>query len=156
MAKLEDARILALSAMEFKGFGIKFADRYAVNARNISSYNNSFAELVKDLNYYRKQGYRVLLLSASATRAKRLATDLMDEGLLAFYSEDSDRILQPGEIMTYHGSVRKGFEYPMLKFVVISETDIFGKHQLFSKKSKSSAKRRKRRMRVRRSRIFRI
>lgn len=134
MAKLEDARILALSAMEFKGFGIKFADRYAVNARNISSYNNSFAELVKDLKHYRKQGYRVLLLSASATRAKRLATDLMDEGLLAFYSEDSDRILQPGEIMTYHGSVRKGFEYPMLKFVVISETDIFGKQQRKKKK----------------------
>jgi len=134
MAKLEDARILALSAMEFKGFGIKFADRYAVNARNISSYNNSFAELVKDLNHYKKQGYRVLLLSASATRARRLAADLMDEGLLAFYSEDSDRILQPGEIMTYHGSVRKGFEYPMLKFVVISETDIFGKQQRKKKK----------------------
>ena len=58
----------------------------------------------------------------------------MDEGLLAFYSEDSDRILQPGEIMTYHGSVRKGFEYPMLKFVVISETDIFGKQQRKKKK----------------------
>lgn len=31
--------------------------------------------------------------------------------------------------MTYHGSVLKGFEYPLLKFVVISETDIFGKQQ---------------------------
>ncbi len=134
MAKLENRRILALSTMEFKGFGIKFADRFAINARNISSYNNSFAELVKDLNHFKKQGYRVLLLSASATRAKRLAADLMDEGLLAFYSEDSDRVLQPGEIMTYHGSVLKGFEYPLLKFVVISETDIFGRQQRKKKK----------------------
>ncbi len=129
MAKLADVRILALSTMEFKGFGIKFTNRFAVNARNISSYNNSFAELVRDLNHFKKQGYRVLLLSASATRAKRLAADLMDEGLVAFYSEDSSRALQPGEIMTYHGSVRKGFEYPLLKLVVISETDIFGKQQ---------------------------
>lgn len=134
MARLEDERILALSTMEFKGFGIKFASRFAVNARNISSYNNSFAELVKDLNHYKKQGYRVLLLSASATRARRLAADLMDEGLTAFYSEDPDRTLQPGEIMTYHGTVRKGFEYPLLKFVVISETDIFGKQQRKKKK----------------------
>lgn len=76
----------------------------------------------------------MLLLSASATRAKRLASDLMDEGLTAFYSEDSDRVLQPGEIMTYHGSVLKGFEYPLLKFVVISETDIFGRQQRKKKK----------------------
>ena len=134
LAKLESERILALSTMEFKSFGIKFPQRSAVSARNISSYNNSFAELVKDLNHYKKQGYRVLLLSASATRAKRLASDLMDEGLTAFYSEDSDRVLQPGEIMTYHGSVLKGFEYPLLKFVVISETDIFGRQQRKKKK----------------------
>ncbi len=28
--------------------------------------------------------------------------------------------------MTYYGHVRKGFEYPLLKFAVISESDIFG------------------------------
>ncbi len=134
LAKLEEARILALSTMEFKNFGIRFLQCSAVSARTISSYNNSFAELVKDLNNFKKQGYRVLLLSASATRAKRLASDLMDEGLTAFYSEDSDRALQSGEIMTYHGSIRKGFEYPLLKFVVISETDIFGKQQRKKKK----------------------
>ncbi len=134
MARLEKERILALSTMEYKGFGIKFAKRFGVNTRNISSYNSSFPELVKDLNHFKKHGYRVLVLSASATRAKRLATDFMDEGLVAFYSEDSDRILQSGEIMTYHGSVLKGFEYPLLKLVVISETDIFGKQQRKKKK----------------------
>lgn len=33
----------------------------------------------------------MLLLSTSVTRAKRLASDLMDEGLGAFYSEDTGR-----------------------------------------------------------------
>lgn len=137
MAMLENERLLALSAMEYKGFSIKFRNRFSISARSISSYNNSFAELVKDLKNFKKQGFRVFLFSASATRAKRLATDLMDEGLTAFYSENPDRILQPGEIMTYHGCVLKGFEYPLLKLVVISETDIFGKQQ--RKKKKKSA-----------------
>lgn len=136
MARLERERVLALSAMEFKGFGIKFPSRFLVNARNISSYNNSFPELVRDLKGYKKQGFRVLLLSTSATRAKRLANDLMDEGLGAFYSEDMERELQPGEIVTYHGLVRKGFEYPYLKLAVISETDIFGKQQKKKKRRK--------------------
>lgn len=137
MARLERERVLALSTMEYKGFPIKFENRFAVNTRNVSSYNNSFSELVKDLNSFKKRGYRVLLLSASATRAKRLANDLMDEGLTAFYTEDSDRELQPGEIMTFHGTVRKGFEYPLLKLVVISETDIFGRQQRKKRKKKT-------------------
>lgn len=135
-ARLDKNRLLALSTMEYKGFPVKFQNRYAVNARNVSSYNNSFPELVKDLNHYKKNGYRVLLVSASSTRAKRLATDLMDEGLNAFYSDNSQRELQPGEIMTFYGNVLKGFEYPMLKFVVISESDIFGKQNRKKKKKK--------------------
>ena len=137
MARLEGKRVLALSTMEFKSFGIRFANRFLVNARNISSYNNSFPELVKDLKLYKKKGFRVLLLSTSVTRAKRLASDLMDEGLGAFYSEDTGREQQAGEIITFHGLARKGFEYPYLKLAVISETDIFGKQQKKKKRKKS-------------------
>ena len=68
----------------------------------------------------------MILLSGSRTRAKRLADDLMAEGLNAFYSEDYDHEVKPGEIMTGYGKIKKGYEYPMLKFVVISESDIFG------------------------------
>ena len=38
--------------------------------------------------------------------------------------------------MTYHGSVLKGFEYPLIKFIVISETDIFGRQTNKKKKKK--------------------
>ena len=68
----------------------------------------------------------MILLSGSRTRAKRLADDLMAEGLNAFYSEDYDHEVKSGEIMTGYGKIKKGYEYPMLKFVVISESDIFG------------------------------
>lgn len=136
MARLEGERIFALSTMDFKGFAIGFEKRFSISSRNIVSYNNSFAELVKDLKSFKKNGYRVVLLSASATRAKRLAYDLMDEGLTAFYTEDTERALQAGEVMTFHGQVQKGFEYPLLKLVVIAETDIFGKQHNKKKKKK--------------------
>ena len=38
----------------------------------------------------------------------------MEEGLSAFYSEDYDRVVQPGEIMTGFGKVKKGYEYPLI------------------------------------------
>jgi transcription-repair coupling factor (superfamily II helicase) len=37
-----------------------------------------------------------------------------------------DRVLQSSEIMVAYGNLRRGFEYPLIKLVVISESDIFG------------------------------
>ena len=85
--------------------------------------------LVKDLQRWKKSGCRVLLLSPSRTRAARLAKDLQDQELSAFYSEDAEELIQPGQIKVTWGRVSRGFEYPMVKYVVISETDIFGKEK---------------------------
>ncbi|MGN0471953.1 MAG: transcription-repair coupling factor [Lachnospiraceae bacterium] len=126
MAELEQYHLLGIATMDCRNFPIRFDYRTDVTVSSVAPYNNSFETLVKDLSRYRKQGYRVLLLSGSRTRAKRLAEDLMDQDILAFYSEDGDRELQPGEIMTFYGHMSRGFEYPMIRFVVITETDIFG------------------------------
>ena len=135
-AKLSKSSIVTLATMESKKGYFKADIRVDVSARNISSYNNSFEALVKDLKRYRKEKYRVLLLSGSRTRAKRLAEDLRDQELSAVYTEDPMREVQAGEILTYYGHVGKGFEYPWLKFVVLSETDIFGAEKKKKKKKK--------------------
>ena len=111
----------------------------SVPARAVAAYNNNFELLVKDLTRYRRDGYRIILVSASRTRAKRLVENLSDHLVTAFYSEDPNRILSPGEIMTYYGQLRQGFAYPELKFAVISESDIFtARHQKKRKKKKFS------------------
>ena len=125
-AKLVNGRVVCISAMELRGGYFKPQLKADISARSVAPYNNSFESLVKDLKKFKKQGYRVLLLSGSRTRAKRLAEDLRDEELTAVYTEDPQREVQPGEVLTYYGHVKKGFEYPLIKFVVLSETDIFG------------------------------
>ena len=98
----------------------------SIGAKAMSPYNKSFTALEKDLASYRKKGYRTILISPSRTRAKRLAKDLTEDGITAFYSENPQRKLDPGEIMTYFGQLGQGFEYPSIKFAVIAESDIFG------------------------------
>ncbi len=134
MARLNKSPVVALAAMETRGNLVHPQVHLNVSARSISSYNNSFDALLKDLKSYRKNGYRVLLLSGSRTRAKRLAEDLRDNEIAAVYSEDPYREVQAGEVLTYYGCVKKGFEYPLLKFVVISESDIFGAEKKKKKK----------------------
>ena len=135
-AKLLQGSVATVSTMDIRGGYFKTERRMDVAARSVAPYNNSFETLVKDLKQFRRNGYRVLLLSGSRTRAKRLAEDLRDNDLTAIYTEDPMREVQSGEVVTYYGHVNRGFEYPLLKFVVLSETDIFGAE----KKKKKSKK----------------
>lgn len=117
---------------------IGFKKHFRVDMHPVSSYNGSVNELMKDLEKYRKSGYRVLVVSSSRTRAKRIAENITDEGVSAFYGENSEYTLQPGDVMTYYGHVRQGYEFPMIRFVVLSDSDIFGKERKRKKVKKYS------------------
>ncbi|MBA4686641.1 MAG: transcription-repair coupling factor [Candidatus Galacturonibacter soehngenii] len=136
VARISKMRGLALCTLEGKQQEFKIGNRYVITAKSVNPYNSSFELLVKDLQGWKKAGYKVILLSASKTRAMRLAQDLRDYELNAFYSEDLDKEIQNGEIMTAFGNVHKGYEYPLIKLVIISETDIFGAEKKKKKKRK--------------------
>lgn len=118
---------VGLTALEVKCKELSVHSVYSIQSKSVNPYNRSFEILTKDLKRLKRNGYRVILLSGSRTRAKRLAEDLRDYDLSSFYSENLDREVQPGEIMAAYGHVTVGYEYPMLKFTVIAESDIFGK-----------------------------
>ena len=126
MGKLAKYSCVSLSALDTKSAGLHQTGQYGIHVQSVSSYNNSFELLIKDLKKYKKNGYRVILMSGSKTRARRLAEDLMDEGFASFYTEDYDHELVAGQIMVCHGQIKRGFEYPILRFAVITESDIFG------------------------------
>ena len=100
--KLQKHRCMGLCMLEAAGPQWHFAEHFSIDVRSVNTYNNSFELLVKDLQQWKKKGERVILLCASRTRAKRLAEDLRDHELRAFYSEDADRIVQRD-----HAALRK-------------------------------------------------
>lgn len=139
--ELNKRNCISVCALEPKQAGWKVREKFYLEIKSISAYNNSFELLVKDLHQYKKQGYRIVLLSGSRTRAERLAKDLQEEGLAAFYGQDYDREICPGEIMVVYGHAKKGFEYPLIKFAVMTESDIFGQEQKKKKKKNYSGSR---------------
>lgn len=110
--------------MKAKGFEVRGS--YDLQTKSVNPYNRSFELLTQDLKRLKRNGYRVVLLSGSRTRAKRLAEDLRDYDLSSYYSDDMEREVKAGEIMTAYGHIAEGYEYPLLKFTVIAESDIFG------------------------------
>ncbi len=133
-ASISRKKCVALSTLDLKTNELEIKSRFHILSKTVNPYNSSFELLVKDLKQYKKNGYQVILLSGSRTRAQRLAMDLQQEELSCFYTEDYDHPVQAGEIMVAYGKLKRGFEYPQLKFVVISESDIFGAEKKKKKK----------------------
>ncbi len=109
-----------------------------MDIKKVHSYNGHFEMLVKDLENYKKQDFAVLIATRSATRGRRIATELMNQGLNAFFVDnrkDEDTVPQPKEVMVVKDMIRKGFEHPLIKYVVISDTDIFGERRKRTRKT---------------------
>ena len=103
-----------------------------MESKNIHEYNGHIEILVKDLASYKKQGYSVVIATSSATRGRRIATELMDQGLNAYFvdSENAyEKVPQAKEVMVVKDRLKAGFAYPLIKYVVISDTDIFGERR---------------------------
>jgi len=136
LARAQTPECVLMTGLDQRLPGFSPNQKYSITGKNLNSYQNSFEMLIKDLTRWKKEGYRVVLLSASRTRASRLAGDLREYDLRAFCPEDAGRPVSPGEILVTYGKLRKGFEYPLIKFVVITESDMFGAEKRQKKRKK--------------------
>lgn len=134
--ELNRRNCISLSLLEPRKKDWEINGVFPIQVKSMGSYNGQFLTLVEDLKKWKKKGYRVILLSPSRTRGQRLTQELRDEELSAYYLEDAGREVQAGEILVAHGFAANGFEYPMQKFVMITESDIFGKEKKKKKKKK--------------------
>ena len=164
LARMQKPYAVMLTGLDQKLPGMKVNQKFSIDVKNVNSYQNSFEILIKDLTRWKKEGYRVILLSASRTRASRLASDLREYDLRAYCpdgregesgnagGEDADsadtgnpgavntsvRKVRPGEILVTYGNLHRGFEYPLLKFVFITEGDMFGVEKKRKRRKKTN------------------
>ena len=136
-AMLNRRRAVALSSLDTRKSSWDVTDVFGATVQSTAGYMGSFDLLAQDLLKYRKRGYRVIVLSGSRTRAKRLAQDLSGLDVPAFYTENQDYEVQKGQIVVLYGHASRGFEYPLIRLAVITETDIFGKKQQRKRKKRT-------------------
>ncbi len=138
--KLANTRLVMLSSLDTKSKKIYSESDFSLNVQSVQSYNGNFELMAKDIIRWKQSGYRILVLSPSRTRAKRLCESLGEYNISSFYNEDKERILENGEVMASYGAIHKGFEYPQIRFAVISEQDIFGEKKVRKKKKRYNGK----------------
>ncbi len=114
--------------------------RVDFSTRTTVSFHGKIEYLYDDVKKWKKDKYTVIILVSARGRGENLAGVLNERGLNARVSYDADEF-DKGEIVIMRGNIGKGFEYPDLKFVVVSDREIFEVKKSRRKRDNDNAKR---------------
>ncbi len=128
--QMEKFPVVNLSTLSHKDGLIHPKHKVEMQVRSVSPYHNSFDLLIKDIQSWVNRNYKVMLLSASKTRANRMIEMLRDRDIKAYPPLfDMNKEMTDGMVAVSYGSLHKGFEYPQIQMVVLTETELVGKQK---------------------------
>jgi transcription-repair coupling factor (superfamily II helicase) len=114
---------------------LPYEETHQVTMKSINVYHQNFELMLKDIEYYIKHDYKIVLLTASTARAKRLHDLFLEHDIPSYLIQDFNQDFLKGKIAIAYGNIHKGFDYADIRFAVMAETDMTG-----SKKKKKKSK----------------
>ena len=125
---------LALMPLAVTQPDLRVRDIVRFNGLNGGGYQANLRELARELKIWKKDGWRVALMSGGAARGQRLSRTLDELGCPVPYTSDPDG-LTPGQPVILPVGLTRGFQYVAQKFAVVSETDIYGQQRQKNRQS---------------------
>ena len=93
----------------------------SLTAKTLRAYSDNAQYLIDDILYWKKCSYRVLILLGSETKINNLKEALQEKDIMASYVTDLSHTPDFGEIFIVKGTLERGFEYPSIKTVVVTD-----------------------------------
>ena len=121
---LNKRRTVCLSALSRKTGDIRSAQVCNITARGLGNYGGNVNFLMEDIERWHRENCRVIILGGSTGRAQKLREALDERGIRASITGFDDELI-PGVAAVMHGSITKGFEYPLINTVIVSDREIF-------------------------------
>ena len=133
---IEDRSILlnTLLARQINEFNINRIINF--DSREIPPYNGKIELLAEDLNRLKYNGNKVVLVTSTLDRAKKLSKDLLEFNVETIVSKSRDVEIKSSQIIICPGNISRGFEYKPIKFVVITDNEIIGVQKRISANKK--------------------
>ena len=90
MDSIAGRKTVAITGLDVKIPYLNVQEHFNINAQSVGAYKENVQLLIKDLEKWHRGKYRVVILYASRTRAKRIADYLQDYDVDDFYTEKAD------------------------------------------------------------------
>ncbi len=136
----KDYQILCMQSISGQLSDIDVQAVFRFNGRSMQSFHGKPDFLIQEVKFYQKAGYRIILCAGTSARMERLEAEFNENGIGVYPIKRPDVSLEKGQIALTLGSVKKGFEYPEQKLVIIGENDIFASVKQSKKPVQSKSK----------------
>lgn len=97
--------------------------------KSTQSFHNKLDLLAEEIKNLKYRGYKVVILCGTVDRGKRLEENLKELNIECTYYDNPFREIKSGQVFIMPGTISRGFEYPDLKFSIISDKEVFGSHK---------------------------
>ncbi len=121
---LNKRRTICLSALSRRTGDIRSARICNITAKGLGNYGGNVNFLMEDIERWHRDNYRVIILGGSTGRVRKLCEALDERGIRASVTEFNEEFTS-GVTAVMHGSITKGFEYPLINIVIVSDREIF-------------------------------
>ncbi len=135
LSELLKMQTVSVSLLSKSTPDIRPKEMLTLTVKSVKPYGKNSELLAEDVTYYKMRGYKTVIMAGSDERIRRLTEFLTDKNLSV--STDGSSLPEPGTVLLLHGSLSSGFEYPLIKTVVISDREV---SRGFKKKKKKKAK----------------
>ena len=128
-----------LSAVMYAGTDSFVKEIVNISAKTLPSYSGKTEFLYDDHNFWKKNGYRVILLISTKSKLDAIKQSLDNEGIEISIFEKLEYLPNEGQIFISVGSLSKSFEYPTVKTVVLSDS-VFSLSKTSKKRHRPNSK----------------
>lgn len=113
---------------------------FSFESRATVSLHGKIDYLFSDLENWRNKNATVIILAQNRGRGENISGILNDKGIPAVFNNDKKEF-EKGKLTVICGDLKKGFEYPALDFILISEHEIFDTEKKVKKRKLENTQR---------------
>lgn len=121
---LQNLPLVSVNSLTHSAIDYTYKSIFNFNTKTTVSLHGKVDYLYDDLLMRRKSGATVVVLASNRSRGENLAGTLNEKGIKCRYIHDNAEF-EKGEIVIVRGDAAKGYEYPDINFILISDREIF-------------------------------
>jgi len=131
---------ISINSLNHSSISYKYKAIFDFKSRQTVSLHGKIDYLFSDLEQWQKDNATVVILAQNRGRGENIAGILQDHGIDAKFVNNKNSF-EKGKVSVICGELKKGFEYPELGFVIISEREIFDTEKKRKKRKIENTKR---------------
>lgn len=137
---ISERKAVSLNVLSHTSIDYTYQALVHFTTKSTVSFHGQIDYLYHDLKQWQENGTTVVILAANRGRGENLAGTLTEKGINCRYIHDHASF-ERGETVVVRGDISKGFEYPDIHFVLVSDQEIFeGKRRKSRRKTDNTNK----------------